>query len=314
MGNVPSETDIKRAIDKSGYVLELRLAPKLERAGFWVRAEQQFQDQDTGKSREIDLYATKKFDIAEQNRKFGKITYVLRDLFTTHLVIECKSTSTPLVFFSRGNTLPSYGRLLFGGFPGLMWALDKSSQEVVGELYDDHLEFIRYHSYWSATHLATRFGKLSSKKAPGGNLEWELDHSGIYGAVEKLCKATLSIHTNALQNSRELEPEHSNQFNLHMTYPILVIAGELYECRVSERGYSLKPAKKIYLDWELDSEKLKGSARICVVTESHFSTLVKTIQNDCVEIEAALKRCLKKIRVATTYEKRDPSLGRPHLD
>lgn len=179
----PSLLDIRRAIDRSGYVLELRLAPKIEKAGFWVRNDSQFRDQDTGKSREIDLYANCRTQIATRDVKAGPITYVMPDSFETHLVVECKSLSTPLVFFSRENKLPIHGRLLFGGFPSLLWKRDRQAKEIVGELFELHIDFPLFHSYWSPRYLATRFGRLTSKKAGASVIEWELDHGPLRSSV-----------------------------------------------------------------------------------------------------------------------------------
>ena len=229
----PSLLDIRRAIDRSGYVLELRLAPKIEKAGFWVRNDSQFRDQDTGKSREIDLYANCRTQIATRDVKAGPITYVMPDSFETHLVVECKSLSTPLVFFSRENKLPIHGRLLFGGFPSLLWKRDRQAKEIVGELFELHIDFPLFHSYWSPRYLATRFGRLTSKKAGASVIEWELDHGTIYPAVEKLCKASLAIHRRQLEQARYLESWETDPFRFHTTYPVLVISGDIYECRVS---------------------------------------------------------------------------------
>lgn len=309
-----SLADIRSAIDSSGYVLELRLAPKIERAGFWVRSDHQFRDQDTGKSREIDLYAHSRSDISSRETKVGKITYILADTLDVHLVVECKSTTNPLVFFSRENKVPMYGRLLLGGLPTLMWKFDKQSEEVVGELFEYHLRLPQFHSYWQPNHLATKFGRLISKKVAAGAVEWELDHGLIYSAVEKLSKATLSIHGGRLREARDPEPEHTDQFRLHMTYPVLVVSGDIYECRVSERRYSLKKVSGIHLDWSLDSEKVKGNVRICVVTEKSFSSFMKTVVADKLNTERFLKRKLDRLRQAVSYEKTDPMLRKHHND
>lgn len=310
----PSLIDIRCAIDRSGYVLELRLAPKVEKAGFWVSGDKQFQDQDSGKSREIDLYATYRADIAIQDVTIGGVTYVVPDTLQVHLVLECKALSTPLVFFARENKLAAYGRLMFGGFPSLIWKRDRRSNEIVGELYEFHMHLQSFHSYWTPRYLATRFGRLTSKKAGGGVLDWDLEHGGIYPAIEKLCKASISVHRKHVADSREHDPEHTNQFSLHTTYPVLVTSAEIYECRVSERGYSLKRANTVYLDWSLDSEQVKGSTRICVVSERAFGTFLKRIVADRLGIERALHRIHKKVRQAATYEKKDPGLRKHHSD
>jgi hypothetical protein len=75
-----STHDIRAAIDKSGYILELRLVPRLERNGFFVFPDKQFQGQDTGKSREIDVYGWRFIYLKEFRRKVGKLTFSSNDL------------------------------------------------------------------------------------------------------------------------------------------------------------------------------------------------------------------------------------------
>lgn len=304
----PTLNDVRRAIERSGYVLELRLVPKLERAGFVVWSDRQFQDQDTGKSREIDLYAYRRADVATQEVLIGKTTYVLADTFQTYLVLECKAISTPLVFFSQENRLPIYGRLLFGGFPRFIWKRDAHVGEIVGSLFESMVDFGAFHSYWSPTHLAARFGRMVSKKIGGSTLEWELDHSGIYPAIEKLCKAAMYVHKRAIAEARNHDPEHTDQFHLHMTYPVLVVSGQIFECRVTTRGYTVKPAKQLFLDWSLTSEKVSGAFRICIVTERAFGSFLRKVQIDHSGVEAGLRRQLRRVRKAAVLEKQNPDL------
>jgi hypothetical protein len=306
----PSLSDVRNAVDTSGYVLELRLAPKLERAGFSAWSDRQFQDQDTGKSREIDLYGWKWDEIASKSVKHRKATYHMTDRLDTHLVIECKSLSTPLVFFSRQNQLPIYGRLLFDGMPKFVWHRDTQTDEVIGDLFDNVIEFGYYHSYWSPSHLATRFGRMVSKRSGSNAVEWELEHSGIYSAIEKLSKAAMYIHHKHVGEAQVLEPEHTDTFSLHMTYPVLVVSGPIYECRVTERGYSVKPARHVFLDWSLTSERVKGSLRISVVTEAAFGQFLKTIRADIDGATTRLRRNLKKLNRAVEFQKQDPELTR----
>jgi hypothetical protein len=203
---------------------------------------------------------------------------------------------------------------MFGGFPGLLWKRDRQAKEIVGELFEFHMNFPAFHSYWSPRHLATRFGRLVSKKTGGGVIEWELDHGTIYPAVEKLCKASIAVHREHLKHARHLEPWQTDQFRLHTTYPVLVVSGDIYECRVSGRGYSLRKVNTVYLDWSLDSEKVKGSTRICVVSERSFGAFMKRVTSDSQGIERGLRKLQSRLRQAAAYEKADPSLRKDLTD
>lgn len=301
----PSVANIREAVDKSGYVLELRLAPKLERAGFAVFPAKQFKDQDTGKSREIDLYGWRWVDVHTTEVKVGDITVVLADRFDTNLVIECKSTDAPLIFFTRKDPHPSFVHVLFGGFPEMLWQWDQDFGEVIGAPHDMEFGFGDFHSAGYVQYPAYRFAKLITKKQK--ELAWELDHAGIYPAIDKVCKAASYIHEKAVRDSQYREPEDTGQFHLHLTCPVLVIAGDIYECRVSECGYKLFPRDNIFLDWALDSEKVQGEFRIAVVKERAFARYLSHIDADIRGISRALRTNTERLRVAARIEREKPA-------
>lgn len=105
--NELSENEIRSAIDRSGYVLELRISPLFEDAGFIVDSSAQFEDQDTGKSREIDLHAWA-FDFHNE-RDHPDQSLTLHDKIFTDIIVECKSNDLPLVFFTRRAQNPEMG-------------------------------------------------------------------------------------------------------------------------------------------------------------------------------------------------------------
>jgi hypothetical protein len=47
--------------------------------------------------------------------------------------------------------------------------------------------------------------------------------------------------------------------------PVLVLSGELLECRVAERGYSIKRTDHLLLDWHLEGQNIKAPFRIAVM-------------------------------------------------
>jgi hypothetical protein len=55
----PSIQQIKKAVEQSGYLLEQRVCPIIEKYGFLTTPNEPYQDQDTGKSREMDVHAVK---------------------------------------------------------------------------------------------------------------------------------------------------------------------------------------------------------------------------------------------------------------
>jgi len=93
----PTKEQIKKAIEQSGYLLEQRICPIIEKYFFLTTPNEQYQDQDTGKSREIDIHAIVLNSLFRNEYS---------DTFATILLIECKNNSTPVVFFTQQNPIP----------------------------------------------------------------------------------------------------------------------------------------------------------------------------------------------------------------
>ena len=80
--------EMKESILRSGYLLEQRVEPVLEKAGYFVTTNAAYPDPLTGKSREIDIEALAAFKVSrdydfifpylicecENNKKFYKIS------------------------------------------------------------------------------------------------------------------------------------------------------------------------------------------------------------------------------------------------
>lgn len=92
-----NKIQIKEIIKNSGYLLEQRICPKIEKQGFFADPNTEFQDQDTGKSREIDIYALNMSSLYRDS---------FDDVFNVILLIECKTNSTPVIFFTQKNPIP----------------------------------------------------------------------------------------------------------------------------------------------------------------------------------------------------------------
>ena len=78
------------AVSLSGYPLQTRIGRKLRQLGFSISPEWSFVDRDTEELRCIDLRASKRFD----DRMPGVRTRPHLDL-----LIECKQSQLPIVFF-----------------------------------------------------------------------------------------------------------------------------------------------------------------------------------------------------------------------
>ena len=89
------EKEILEAIDRAGYPLQIVISDKLKK---YVRVQQEwnFTDEDSGKQRAIDIFGNKElYEMKDANK------YKIRPAL--NLIIECKKSITPYVFFLSGD-------------------------------------------------------------------------------------------------------------------------------------------------------------------------------------------------------------------
>ena len=87
----PSEDEILKAVENSGYLMEQEVATILEELNFNVKTNSPFEDEEEGKSREIDILAPKELYKDDEN----KLTIYCV------LICECKNNKNPFVFIKR---------------------------------------------------------------------------------------------------------------------------------------------------------------------------------------------------------------------
>jgi len=95
--NEPPHDRVAKWLGSQGYPLEMRVASALRQIGLWVRQSTHYVDEDTGKSREIDVLGThaEQLGVAE-----------------IHFVVECKASTKPWVLLTSKHTLDSFNRFL----------------------------------------------------------------------------------------------------------------------------------------------------------------------------------------------------------
>jgi hypothetical protein len=83
-------SQMKEAIQHSGYLLEQRVEPIIKNSGYYVETNPIFRDPDTDKSREIDISALAGVGVY---RKEGSFIF-------PNLLCECENNFQPIVFFT----------------------------------------------------------------------------------------------------------------------------------------------------------------------------------------------------------------------
>ena len=137
------EKELRRAVSRSGYLFEQRIAALLKNESYYVIPNYAFKDPETGEHREVDVWAFGATQVSRRHREF---------IFPM-LLIEAKNLSAPLVFFSQSEIPISelMGEVHLSGLP----------KEVIrGRERADLRQFLKLeevHHYYRRSRLASQF-------------------------------------------------------------------------------------------------------------------------------------------------------------
>ena len=297
----PSLEQIKKVLQKSGYLLEQRICPIVERYGFFTTPNEQYQDQDTGKSREIDIEAIQPYFLYRKE---------LTDIFWTYILLECKNNSTPAVFFTQKNPVPERisGYVSVSGYPDGIY--DEKYGGVVS--IEDYFHFARFHHNYKVKWIARQFCQLTAKTVAKGTrnqtIEWGVSHEGLHESVEGLAKAT-SYHSSKLKSDVVLKEESKDAIELGIVYPILLFAGQIFECRITGKTFALSETKHVTFHRTIESKTLKGTFHIDVIQEDYLPRFLKIVNEESEKIVRRFKekRDLLKTNVRRNFAERKKS-------
>jgi hypothetical protein len=301
----PTTEQIKKAIEQSGYLLEQRVCPIIERYGFLTTPNEQYQDQDTGKSREIDVYAVKLNSLYRSE---------FTDTLETILLIECKNNSTPVVFFTQRNPIPEsvFGYTVLNGYPDGIY--EKESEEATS--IEDYFHFEKFHHNYKVKWIAHQFCQLKPKVIgqviSKQKIEWEASHNGLYESIESLTKAT-AYYSSELKSGIVLEEDTKDFIHLGMIYPILLFAGQIFECRIIGKKYILFERNHLTFYKIIQSKTLEGTYHIDVIQEDYLFKFLSAVneENDKIVNQLKRKRNLLKANVERNFEEEKKNTDTP---
>lgn len=254
----PTEAQVLNALGQSGFLFEQEIASALEEKGFHVETSWPFLDQETKKSREIDLRATKN---------------VLHDVDSSlqvfvELLVECKDSDAPLIFLERQKNTrelapPDPKEYLF---PRRMYKevlSEKAYREVPAF---KRLKLAPSHYYFSETMKATQFAKVVRK----GN-DWVANHDGIYDALFLPLAKALDARVAKL-------PRYDNTTQgwraIWLLFPIVVLRDHLMTLTFSGDQKTLSKKGRVTFVRHMDSETLKGDYMVDFVTHPHLAEYI----------------------------------------
>lgn len=241
---------IKKDILKAGLPLELEISEILKQNEWRVDNQSHYYDEQTGKAREIDIVASKSF-----KPKHSQIY----DRVSVNLIIECKKSSKPWIFYAveKGinSSFPTSNKLAFINFVLYVkhWVKLKEEQKELTkepatlpyekDVMKKALQFFfeQINELGSMVHYYNKFGNEIGI-IPYVAFTKKGDNSGrddLFEAKNQVIKALIYEI-----DQHQSTPNIMNQSTMGLVYPIIVLDGKLYKC-VKKGDFRVIPIKYI---------------------------------------------------------------------
>ncbi|MEW6776958.1 MAG: hypothetical protein AB1405_11730 [Bdellovibrionota bacterium] len=264
-----TDQEMKEALVRSGYPLEVRAVRKLRELGYYVIPNTVYTDPLTGKSRELDIWAS--YGHNEIDTKEDDVNFIH---MTQFLFIECVNNPHPIVFFGAEKNATKrlwYDHIKFtDSFTNAEFHEEETfepTSDVIGATHNHHSLKIpiarQYCSFehksdkWIATHETTHhdaFDKLVFK-------------------VNKTIEEHKKDNEEFQKELKELNGEESSSgviADVAFYYPILLLQKEMKIAIISRDTVTLKPCSHLAYEKETAIDGNRKTALIDVVTEKYF--------------------------------------------
>lgn len=271
-GSQPTPEEIIEAMQASGFLMEQDVATKIEDLGFNVHTARAFNDSDEGKSREIDVWAIRRF-IHDEETHFSAYS---------ELIIECKNSANPYVFLTRRKSEADAAFIP----PEMRFPIDKyQAKKTIGgggthvRYFEAFKEFnySEVHPFFTKDQKAVQFCRIDRK-----GKSWEANHGGLYDSLfYPILKAFKSRQGVASRMARDGKNPLAWFF-----FPIIVVRGRLLEIDAMSENPVPVEVPMVPFVRHMESHEIKGRYLVYFVNES---ALADFVQNVVLPIERRLE-------------------------
>lgn len=239
---MPSVSQIREALDDSGYLFEHEVASLLDGLGFHVETSWAFSDPDEGKSREIDIRAFR----TTHRDTMSSVNVAIQ------LLIECKDSGAPLVFLQRDKNARelAHAQPAEYHFPLKNYNVHINANSYTEVPAFDFLSLAKDHYYYRQATKATQFARIVRK---GSN--WHANHDGVYDAlILPLAKAAAF----ELGGLKRHDGQPAKPVYIRLIFPIVVVRSHLYAYDLSSAAATIEPAPMVSFLRHIESGTLTG--------------------------------------------------------
>jgi hypothetical protein len=260
----------------------------LRKEGYYVTANTAYVDPETGKSRELDVYAT-------TPRNAGPEEF---DFIWSVLLVECVNNPQPIAFITKEPQVPFLhaDEVKLSGLPAKIWT---DGDDAGWESVPDFLGMDGYHHYCKG-RIATQFCSFVKKK---GVDEWMAFHEE--GHFNSLVTLSTALEHFSAQHFKSWHFRGPESLNIEFYYPVIVLQGELVEVRQIKRSVRLKSTDHVQYRRSSFVQGEEAEYQIDVVTERYFPRYLNLIRTEISKTarllrrrHAAVRKSIEKIRRA----------------
>ena len=251
MSDKPTEKEILESIKDSGYLMEQEIASIFENENFFVITNSAFEDDEEGKSREIDVYAHNRIYESESNKVSIFVNFIC----------ECKNNTNPFVFIGRDkNNSDKY-------FTPTEFVFSKNrfEQKITEKLMVVQEPFNYFHLQKSHHFFQTKQKAVQFCKIVRNGKNWKAMHDGIYDSIFIPLVKALEYHKKKQKNYNS---------SVTLNYPIVVLNSDIFYVD-SNNPENLTSVDHITFIREIRSKNINGKYMIEFVTKKGLLEFIK---------------------------------------
>lgn len=281
-----TRAEMKDALLRSGYLLELRVESKLREFCGYAEANATYPDPETGKSREFDLFGltAHKAGVSDYDYIFGA------------LLVECINNPQPLVILTKE---PIVGFLHHQEvkMAGIPVKIPNEKWHSGWEQLSNYLGMENYHHYCKG-RVGTQYCSFVKKKNSDKKLpdEWMAIHEGShYDSFRKLCDVTDYYVDKHFKSWR---PGGREYLNVEFYYPLIIVQGDLLEAYETKRSVMFRAVDHIQFRQSVSTNRNAANYQIDVIREKYLPEYLEIIDAELKKTARLLRRRHKTVRLA----------------
>ena len=281
-----STKQMRDAIQRSGYLLEQRVATILTKEWGFAETNLVFPDPDTGKSRELDISAISATQIYKKGFNF---------VFPI-LLCECENNPQPVAFFTKESLISfmHHEQAKVSGIPVKFWQEDGyvSLSEFTG--------MGKFHHYCKGA-VATQYCTFQLKKDKSS---WMALHSeeqhDTFNSLIKALDYKIAEHFDSWSLPNKVDEEG---INIQIYYPLVIFQGGLYSATLKNNQLALKKSKHIQFRKELFLPRINEveTYQMDVINEEYLPHYLRIIDAEMQMVKKVFQR--QRANVLLSIEK-----------